>query len=624
MASATRNQSENGSDVDNAVNVNLSADDDDDIEVLHVIINNDAKNNNGAEDTLDAKREKLSKWIQERRMVEDGLRLEIRQRDGRIASLTDGTKELESTQKQLRDQLHSLEERLRNEKSEREKIEKDRGAELKDMQKELDAKCSGLEADVQRLKTKLEEANEKCAQLEGNILVVRFGSVKLQEEKVELKEKVGEKENEITRLTIEKSRIEREALEATAALNNEVASLKEKLKAKEDEAEQLATHLKKEQEKGNTERLLTKIHELKDELRKKKDELYQAQKDLKAEREAPKAPTTFQATEARLNKLVKEKDNELNTLTHEKFKMEKDLREQISSLHREVAALKEQLAVKQVPAPAAPAPHEKSKMEKELRDQISSLHLEVAGLKEQLAAKQVPAPAAPAVSIAPPPSLPNAAALLRALKAVPPPPPPHAPAPHCQDIPRPPPPPPLHVETTANEPRKRRSAEPLQAVESHQPAGAPQTKTPSPPSSVARNLKDLSPGWKKFRPDFTIATPPAENVPTANSSLAAQNRGEASRSSTASSPRSPDANPAKLLVKNLHPKVTADMLTKIFHPFGELRSVEIAMKNGESRGFAHVEYVNVKVAMTALSKMNGFHMLERKLIVSGVEGSRLS
>lgn len=68
-----------------------------------------------AEDTLDAKREKLSKWIQERRMVEDGLRLEIRQRDGRIASLTDGTKELESTQKQLRDQLHSLEERLRNE-----------------------------------------------------------------------------------------------------------------------------------------------------------------------------------------------------------------------------------------------------------------------------------------------------------------------------------------------------------------------------------------------------------------------------------------------------------------------------------------------------------------------------
>lgn len=47
MASATRNQSENGSDVDNAVNVNLSADDDDDIEVLHVIINNDAKNNNG-------------------------------------------------------------------------------------------------------------------------------------------------------------------------------------------------------------------------------------------------------------------------------------------------------------------------------------------------------------------------------------------------------------------------------------------------------------------------------------------------------------------------------------------------------------------------------------------------
>ncbi|KAH7720565.1 hypothetical protein AAVH_11896 [Aphelenchoides avenae] len=583
MAPATRHENENDSDVDNAVDVNLSADDDDDIEVVEVIINNGANNNNrSADDTLDAKREKLSKWIQERRVVEDGLRLEIRQRDGRIASLTTGTKELESTQKQLREELQSLEARLRNEKSEREKLEKDRGAELKDMQNELEAKCSGLEAAVQRLKTKLDEANEKRAQLESNILVVRAGSVQLQEEKVELKQKLGEKENEITRLTIEQSRIEREALEATAARDNVVASLKEKLKAKEDEAEQLATQLKKGQEKGNTERLLKKIGELKDELRKKKDELYQAHKDLKAAREAPKAPPTFQAQEERLNKLVKEKDNELNKLAHEKSKMEKELREQISSLHREVA-----------------------------------------GLKEQLAAKQVPAPAAPAVRIAPPPPLPNAAALLRALKAVPQQ-PPHAPTPQCQDDPLPPPPPPVRVETAANEPRKRRSAEPMPAVENHQPAGVPLTKTPSPPSSGARNLKDLSPGWKKFRPDFTIATPPAENVPTANSSLAAQNRREASPSSTASSPRSPDANPAKLLVKNLHPKVTAEMLTKIFHPFGELRSVEIAMKNGESRGFAHVEYVNVKEAMTALSKMNGFRMLERKLIVSGVEGNRLS
>lgn len=48
-------------------------------------------------------------------MVEEGLRLEIRERGRRIASLTAGTKELESTQKELREELQSLEARLRNE-----------------------------------------------------------------------------------------------------------------------------------------------------------------------------------------------------------------------------------------------------------------------------------------------------------------------------------------------------------------------------------------------------------------------------------------------------------------------------------------------------------------------------
>ena len=44
-----------------------------------------------------------------------------------------------------------------------------------------------------------------------------------------------------------------------------------------------------------------------------------------------------------------------------------------------------------------------------------------------------------------------------------------------------------------------------------------------------------------------------------------------------------------VVIRNLHPKITAEMIGQILHPFGALRNVEVATKDGESRGYAHAE-----------------------------------
>lgn len=87
----------------------------------------------------------------------------------------------------------------------------------------------------------------------------------------------------------------------------------------------------------------------------RKDELFKAQQDLKTEREAPKQPSNkLQAKEKWLEKLVKDKDNELVKVVNEKLRMEQDLHAQIASLRREMDALKGQLASRPTQATTIP------------------------------------------------------------------------------------------------------------------------------------------------------------------------------------------------------------------------------------------------------------------------------
>lgn len=62
-----------------------------------------------------------------------------------------------------------------------------------------------------------------------------------------------------------------------------------------------------------------------------------------------------------------------------------------------------------------------------------------------------------------------------------------------------------------------------------------------------------------------------------------------SPASLTSSEGSANEESAKLMIRNIYPKVTDDMLKKILIPFGELKSVEIAMKGKESRGYGYAE-----------------------------------
>ncbi|KAH7723056.1 hypothetical protein AAVH_09311 [Aphelenchoides avenae] len=64
------------------------------------------------------------------------------------------------------------------------------------------------------------------------------------------------------------------------------------------------------------------------------------------------------------------------------------------------------------------------------------------------------------------------------------------------------------------------------------------------------------------------------------------------------------------------------MISKILHPFGELRHVEVAMKGGESRGYGHAEFVDAEAAKVAQSKLNGFKLLARKLIITDASGNQ--
>lgn len=73
----------------------------------------------------------------------------------------------------------------------------------------------------------------------------------------------------------------------------------------------------------------------------------------------------------------------------------------------------------------------------------------------------------------------------------------------------------------------------------------------------------------------------------------------------------------KLFVSGLNWSLTEDEIRDIFKPFGELHDVRLATKqNGQSRGFAYVEYVDPKCAGAAVVGCNEKEYKGRRIQVA--------
>lgn len=245
----------------------------------------------------------------------------------------------------------------------------------------------------------------------------------------------------------------------------------------------------------------------------RKDELHKAQKDLKAQ------PTNkFAGKEDWLNKLVKQKDDDLAKVVADKSNMEAELRGQIASLHRELATFKQlQHAVPVSQAPTIPT---YVQIWRSYRPSKHTQHtFKACAFRVRLFPPTQPFVPPPPVEMRHPAPPPQAPAPLTAQMCTPPPPPPvHMPPPPAAQLhhPSPPPgpapqspaaqtcgPPLTSVQTITNDPRrKRRILDPTPAAENYNANGARPTK-PAEAAVIkptgAAAIKDLRPGFKKFR-----------------------------------------------------------------------------------------------------------------------------
>ncbi|XP_063716480.1 RNA-binding protein 39-like isoform X2 [Symsagittifera roscoffensis] len=82
--------------------------------------------------------------------------------------------------------------------------------------------------------------------------------------------------------------------------------------------------------------------------------------------------------------------------------------------------------------------------------------------------------------------------------------------------------------------------------------------------------------------------------------------------------------PTKVMVSNLHPQITQEMLGKVFKPYGSLDHVEL-MKDvsGDSKEYGFVFFNEKESSEKAISQLNGFTLVGRKLRVSLVNDPNL-
>lgn len=77
---------------------------------------------------------------------------------------------------------------------------------------------------------------------------------------------------------------------------------------------------------------------------------------------------------------------------------------------------------------------------------------------------------------------------------------------------------------------------------------------------------------------------------------------------------------SKIIIKNLPFEATRKDLLELFGAFGQLKSVRVPKKFDQSaRGFAFVEFNLMKEAETAMSQLEGVHLLGRRLVMQYAE-----
>lgn len=81
---------------------------------------------------------------------------------------------------------------------------------------------------------------------------------------------------------------------------------------------------------------------------------------------------------------------------------------------------------------------------------------------------------------------------------------------------------------------------------------------------------------------------------------------------------SQQADPKKLFLGNLPFSVTEEQLRELFAPHGELEEIVLVTDRmtHRSRGIAFVRFVNAEEASQAATKLNGFELEGRKMIVN--------
>ena len=89
-----------------------------------------------------------------------------------------------------------------------------------------------------------------------------------------------------------------------------------------------------------------------------------------------------------------------------------------------------------------------------------------------------------------------------------------------------------------------------------------------------------------------------------------------SNAAGAAPPKPKGKNPTKLVVRNVPFQATRTELLKLFGTFGQLRKVRLPKKfDGSHRGFAFVEFVTSKEALTAMSALSRTHLYGRHLVL---------
>ncbi|CDR42933.1 hypothetical protein NBRC10512_003971 [Rhodotorula toruloides] len=76
---------------------------------------------------------------------------------------------------------------------------------------------------------------------------------------------------------------------------------------------------------------------------------------------------------------------------------------------------------------------------------------------------------------------------------------------------------------------------------------------------------------------------------------------------------SPDVNRI-LFVKNMNYKTTGEHIYDLFGKYGSIRQVRLGTE-GKAKGTAYVVYEDVMDAKTAFDHLNGFHLMDRYLVV---------